>query len=99
MGRKLCGKRKNCSLRAISLFPQYFQKTCTADTQKPGLVWERIKKNPSFFPTEYFEVIEGKEGNASNNHCLLFLSLKIFLPFQRQKTYLDPQSVYRLQIY
>ena len=26
------------------LFPQCFQKTCTADTQKPGLVWERVKK-------------------------------------------------------
>ena len=23
-------------------FPQCFQKTCTADTQKPGLVWERV---------------------------------------------------------
>ena len=25
------------------LFPQCFQKTCTADTLKPGLVWERVK--------------------------------------------------------
>ena len=25
------------------LFPQCFQKTCTADTQKPGHVWERVK--------------------------------------------------------
>ena len=24
------------------LFPQLFQKTCTANTQKPGLVWERV---------------------------------------------------------
>ena len=24
-------------------FPQCFQKTCTADTRKPGLVWERVK--------------------------------------------------------
>ena len=24
------------------LFPQCFQKTCTADTQKPGLVWDRV---------------------------------------------------------
>ena len=25
------------------LFPQSFQKTCTADTQKPGLLWKRVK--------------------------------------------------------
>ena len=25
------------------LFPQCFQKTCPADTLKPGLVWERVK--------------------------------------------------------
>ena len=25
------------------LFPQCFQKTCTAGTLKPGLVWERVK--------------------------------------------------------
>ena len=25
------------------LFPQCFQKTYTADTLKPGLVWERVK--------------------------------------------------------
>ena len=24
------------------LFSQYFQKTFTADTKKPGLVWERV---------------------------------------------------------
>ena len=26
------------------LFQQCFQKICTADTLKPGLVWERVKK-------------------------------------------------------
>ena len=27
------------------LFPQCFQKTCTADTLKPGLVWERARRS------------------------------------------------------
>ena len=32
-GRKHCGKRRNCSLRAISPFPTVFcKKACTADT-------------------------------------------------------------------
>ena len=41
MGRKHCGERRNCSL--LLLFPQCFQKTCAADTLKPGLPWERVK--------------------------------------------------------
>ena len=28
------------------LFPQCFQKSCTADTYKPGLVWERVNPVP-----------------------------------------------------
>ena len=32
MGRKQSGKRRNCSLWAISLYLHCFQKTCTADT-------------------------------------------------------------------
>ena len=27
----------------VLLFPQCFQKTSTADTSKPGLVWGRVK--------------------------------------------------------
>ena len=27
------------------LFPQCFRITCTADTQKPGFVWKRVKNN------------------------------------------------------
>ena len=29
------------------LFPQCFQKTCSADMWKPGLVWERVKSFPN----------------------------------------------------
>ena len=29
------------------LFPQCFQRTSAADTQKPGLVWEKVKANYS----------------------------------------------------
>ena len=35
------GKREIAYYVQFLLFLQYFQKTCTADTQKPGLVWER----------------------------------------------------------
>ena len=45
---KTLSERRNCFFQAISfykqilLFPQCFQKTCTADMSvKPGLVWER----------------------------------------------------------
>ena len=34
MGRKHCGKRTNCSLRAISLFPTVFSKKLVLQTRK-----------------------------------------------------------------
>ena len=36
------------SYEQFLLFPLCFQKTCTADTQKPGLVRERVKANPKY---------------------------------------------------
>ena len=98
MGRKHCGKRRNCSLRAISpfptvfskdmycrhvqtsnfsfshsvfkrhvlqtrtnqqflLFPQCFQKTCTADTYKPAI---------SPFPTVFSKDMYCRHVQTSN---------------------------------
>ena len=37
------GKGEIARYEQFLLFPQCFQKTCTADMQKPGLVWERVK--------------------------------------------------------
>ena len=51
-GRKHCGKRRNCSLRAISLFPTVFSKDLYR--LKPGLVWERVK---SAFQDWFFSYI------------------------------------------
>ena len=42
MGRKHCGKRRNCSLRAISPFPTVFSKDFYYRLVKKGLVWERV---------------------------------------------------------
>ena len=49
-GRKLSkrventvGKGEIARDEQFLLFPQRFPKTCNADTQKPGLVWERAK--------------------------------------------------------
>ena len=36
-------KREIARYKQFLLFPQCFQKTCTEDTKKPGLVWERVK--------------------------------------------------------
>ena len=44
MGRKHCGKRRNCSLRAISSFPRVFQKACFPGTSKGVIVWEWVKR-------------------------------------------------------
>ena len=37
------GKGEIAHYEQFLLFPQFFQKTCIADTYKPGLVWERVK--------------------------------------------------------
>ena len=36
------GKEEIARYEQFLLFQQCFQKTCSADTQKPGLVWERV---------------------------------------------------------
>ena len=38
------GKGEIARYEQFLLFPQCFQKTCTADTWKPGLVWERVSQ-------------------------------------------------------
>ena len=41
------GKRRNCSLRAISPFPHsVFNRLVLQIRKKPGLVWERVKTVP-----------------------------------------------------
>ena len=42
-GRKHCGKRRNCSLRAISPFPAVFQKACFPGVSEGVIVWEWVK--------------------------------------------------------
>ena len=39
------GKGETARYEIFLLFPQCFRKICTADTQKPGLVWERVKNS------------------------------------------------------
>ena len=41
----IAGKGEIARYEQFLFFPQCFQKTCTADTKKPGLVWERVKGN------------------------------------------------------
>ena len=39
------GKGEIARNEQFLLFPQYFQKTCTAETEKLGLVWERVNRH------------------------------------------------------
>ena len=74
------GKGEIAGYEQFLLFPQCFQKTCTADMYKPGLVWERVKLLLPF-PTHTlllmtlrkyaFENIVGKGENAVSQHLLL----------------------------
>ena len=42
-GRKHCGKRRNCSLQAISPFPMVFSKGLFPRGIKGVIVWEWVK--------------------------------------------------------
>ena len=67
MGRKHCGKRRNCSLRAISPFPTVFSKAFVDD--KRNMI-EKLK-----FVLGSLENIVGKgenAGHAGHQHFLLF---------------------------
>ena len=39
------GKKTLQEKEKLLLSPHCFQKTCTVDTKKPGLVWERVNTN------------------------------------------------------
>ena len=52
MGRNTVNKEEIACNKQFLLFPQSFQKTCTADTKKIGLVWEmgnRLKAEIELF--------------------------------------------------
>ena len=50
MGRKHCGKRRNCSLQAVSPFPTVFSKGLFPRASKGVIVWEWVKtKNYHYF--------------------------------------------------
>ena len=54
------GKREIALDEQFLFYPPCFQKTCTAETSKPGLFWERgkcLKTISSFNPHDYFSFI------------------------------------------
>ena len=58
-GKNTMGKGEIACYEHFLLFSHGFQKTCTADTLNPGLVWERLKLNfyaPIFLGKRRFNV-------------------------------------------
>ena len=41
--KRLWEKKETASFQQFLLFPQCFQKSCIADMEKPGLVWQRVQ--------------------------------------------------------
>ena len=68
------GKGEIAHFEHFLLLPLCFQKTCTADTLKPGLVWERVRCG------SYYRVdnLMGKEENTDYQH--FFLPFRIMFP-------------------
>ena len=91
MGRKHCGKRRNCSLRAISPYPSVFKRPVLQTHKTDSLFGKELKT----LRKETFENIVGKEENAGNQHFLLFLC---FLPFPKQISTFVIHLFWRLQM-
>ena len=82
MGRKHCGKRRNCSLRAIPPFPSVFKRLVSQGRQKVSLCGNGLMHHQQ----TAFENIVGKEEIARKEQFLLFpqrflLNQKIVSPF------------------
>ena len=80
MGRKYCGKRRNCSYEQFLLFPQCFQKACFPEVSKGVIVWEWVNF-PLSRTRNFFEKNVGTGKNAKCQHFLIF-SHNAFNPCQ-----------------
>ena len=81
--KKHSGKRRNCSLRAISPFSTVFSKDLCL--HKPGLVWERVLWNTLCLVLKNFLVLKetrlliGKTKGFSQSEVVLLRNLEISL--------------------
>ena len=82
-GRKHCGKRRNCSLRAISPFLQCFQKACFPGVSKGVIVWEWV--NPRRFGQDIFAKVihTGRKHCGKRRNCSLRAISPILQCFQK----------------
>ena len=82
MGRKHCGKRRNCPLRAISPFPSVFKRLVSQGRQKVSLCGNGLNIYHTIL-TQWkrpFENIVGKGENAGNQHFHLFPPCFLTIP-------------------
>ena len=68
--RKHCGKRRNCSLRAISPFPTVFSKACFPWVSKGVIVWEWV--NNKFLDVTKLKAFADIKSNVAKMTIFLF---------------------------
>ena len=84
MGKKHSGKRRNCSLRAISPFPTVFSKGVFSRGVKGVIVWKWVKQIKSFDPMSACADCAGWHGS------ILFANkLTISLLLTAQEAFVD----------
>ena len=102
MGREHCGKKRPCSLRAISPFLTVFSKDLYCRHVKTRACLGKVKSlphNDNFWraPQKSLWKHLGKGENVGNQHFLLFPLC--FLPFQRKIEPIKPFWNCRLQMF
>ena len=70
MGRKHCGKRRNCSLRAISPFPAVFSKDLYSRRVKSRACLGKGEMENSFYFLEKFEFDIEAYSAMAQSKCL-----------------------------
>ena len=105
MGRKHCGKRQNCSFRAIPPFPQCFQKNLYNRHLKPGLVWKSVKTLNCVVqaPTIHFvKIISLFQGRPTKLNLMVWILTQKYYCIRERKSRTvmhrcNPISIYSLQ--
>ena len=88
MGREHCGRRRKCSLRAISPFPTVFSKACFPGALKGVIVWEGINSLPIKKILDVTKLKEFADDKLNFDH----MKISLFNPFPNDKFQTLPNS-------
>ena len=98
------GKAEIACYKQFLFFPQCFQKICTADTSKPGLVWDRVNLLTQTFEYRRISLKTGHgKGSATQSsvcwsYCPFFDPLHKVMGFCPEQNFQNIELILQIQI-